>query len=175
MLRKYYATVLILSIIVLSGCGSIGVYSLLEESNANLHSYNTVEILEVENGITTDKIAPKTKSRIRESIQENIKIWRLYDNVVFNTSASENTLQIKCKIVELDNGSEFLRFLISLGVGKAFLKTNCEFIDKKKNEIIYSGEFTGVIRGGFFGASADQKIMAKYVGEAVSDFLRKDK
>jgi len=173
MIQKYNCLNLILLFFALSGCGSVGVYSLLEESDSNLRSYNTIEILEIESGETTDIIERGTKSQIRESIKTNVKTWRLFDNVVFNTPTTKNTLQIKCKIVELDNGSEFLRFVISLGVGKAYLKTHCEFIDKEKNEVINSGEFSGEMRGGLFGSSADQKVMAKYVGEAVSDFLRK--
>lgn len=173
MLPKKIRVVFVLMYFTFTGCGSTGVYSVMEESESNLRSYNTVEILDVESEKTTDHIQEGTPSQIRESIKTNIKTWRLYDDVVFDSQLKENTLQIRCKIVELDNGSEFLRFLIGLGVGKAYLKTKCEFIDKERNQVIYSGEFSGEMRGGLLGAKADQKVMAKYVGEAVTDFLRK--
>lgn len=173
MLKQLFRAVLILFTVTFSGCGSTGVYSVLEESESNLRSYNIVEILDVESGKTTDQIDEETPLQIRESIKTNIKTWRLFDDIVFDSQIEKNTLQIKCKIVELDNGSEFLRFLISLGVGKAYLKTKCEFIDKEKNQVIYSGEFSGEMRGGLLGAKADQKVMARYVGEAVAEFLRK--
>lgn len=158
-------------LLMLGGCVSVGKYSLDKSPSEDTKSFANVEVGKIEIGVTKDKLEPETILELRSAIIEAIQKKNIYQQVAAELGIDEGTLLIKCKIVELDNGSRFLRWLIR--AGKAYLETSCQFINKKTNKVISSGTFTGEIQGGFFGGAADQEEMSKSVADAIARFLKK--
>lgn len=165
--------VLLSMMLFLGGCATMGKYSLDKYPTEDTKAFLKVEVAEVEVGITKDELEPETVAELRSAIMEAIMKKNLYQEVAAELGMEEGTLLIECKIIELDNGSQFLRWLI--GAGKAYLETSCQFINKDTNTVFASGVFTGEIKGGAFGGSPDQEKMSMYVGEAVARFLKKGK
>lgn len=166
---------LVIILLIFIGCASMGKYSLEKPPVEDVKSFINIEVNKVEVGITKDELNPETVTDLRAAIIEAIQKKKIYEQIGPELDVEEGTLVINCKIIELDNGSKFLRWLLGMGAGKAYLETACQFSDKKTGRVIASGTFTGEIRGGFFGGSADQEKMAKYVAEAVARFLKKGK
>ena len=166
--------ILLIIILVLGGC-SMGKYSLNRIPSEDTKSFVQVEVGQVEVGLTKDELDPETIFDLRSEIIKAIQKKKIYQQVAAELGIDEGTLLIKCKIIELDNGSQFLRWLIGMGAGKAYLETSCQFINKKTNKVISSGTFTGEIKGGFFGGSANQESMSKFIAAAVARFLKKGK
>ncbi|NOX88459.1 MAG: DUF4410 domain-containing protein [Calditrichaeota bacterium] len=167
--------VFLISLLILGGCATMGRYSLDYPPTESTRSYVNIEVAPIEVGITKDELDPATVSELRYAIIEKVQRLGIYQKVQAEPISDDRTLLIKCKIYELDNGSQFLRWLLGWGAGKAYMETLCQFIDKKTNKVISSGTFSGEIRGGFFGGSADQEKMAKDVAGAIARFLKKGK
>lgn len=155
------------------GCAQIGRYSLIESPSKRTDSFQNCEVGEVTVGITQDELNPETLIDLRMAIIDAINKKRIYQSVMSEFKEVERAIRIECNIVVFDKGNQFARWFIGWGVGQATLEVSCKFIDKEQGTTFASGGFTGVINGGFFGGTADQKILSKLVANAVAKFLKK--
>lgn len=173
--KIFMLNLFIIILIISSGCVSMGKYSLDKVPSEDTKSFKNIEVSQIEAGVTKDELNPETIIDLRTAIIEAIQKKDIYEKVEAELGIAEGVLQIKCKIIELDNGSQFLRWLVGRFGGKAYLETTCQFINKNTGKIIASGTFSGEITGGFFGGSANQETMSKYVAAAIARFLKKNK
>ena len=167
--------IILIFVILLSfvGCAQMGKYSISKPPVQDTKYFKNVEVSKIEVGLTTDEIDNDTTYELRSAIIESIQKKNIYQQVLNELDNDEDALKIECKIIELDNGDQFIRWLLGMGIGKAHLDVSCKFINKKTNQVFASGTFTGEISGGIFGGEADQKLMSKFVAEAIARFLKK--
>jgi hypothetical protein len=171
--RWILALVTLAMLVTCFGCAQMGKYSLAKPPAKDTREFVSVEVQEVEVGLTKDELEPETQADLRMAIIEAIQKAKIYEKVGMETEDVDQVITIESKIVELDAGSQFLRWFLGFGAGKAYMEVACKFLDKETGEVIATGTFTGEIKGGFFGGSADQETMSKYVAEAVARFLKK--
>ena len=159
-------------LVSITSCTTTGYYNLdkLPENK----TYENIEITDVIVESTKDAVKKETPEILQEQIILNINKNILSDSVSTSLSNNYNTLQIKPKIVDLNNGSQFKRYLFGRlsSSAKAKLGVYCSFVEKKSQKEISRGIFEGYIKGGFFGGSPNQKTMSKFVSDEIVDFLQ---
>jgi len=158
----------------LFGCAP-GKYSLTGVPSEQTNTFRNVEVAPVEVGATTDEVDAETPMELRTAIIEAIQKKKMYETVVPELANDETAIRIESKIIELENGSQFGRWLIGGWGGKAYMEVSCRFINKASGKEFADGTFSGEISGGFFGGSPNQSNMSKQVASAVVKFLKKGK
>lgn len=165
----------ILALIFITGCVTPHKYVLKRTPTKKPISFRNIEVTKVTWAETKDELLPETPLNLRKLIISEILNNQFYAKVGPSIETTERTMQIDCKILALDKGSKLARYAVGAGAGKAHMDVECKFIDKETDKVFASGVFTGDIKGGFLGGSADQTSMAHEVAKGIAAFLEKGK
>ncbi|MFH1221272.1 MAG: DUF4410 domain-containing protein [Candidatus Eisenbacteria bacterium] len=159
--------------VALIGCAPMGKYQLIKFPTESAATFRNVEVGTVEAGVTEDDLEPGTPSELRLAIIKAVERTKMYEKVGSDLAGASQTIMIKPKIVEMNNGSQFLRWLIGFGVGKAHMEVTCQFVDTATGSVFATGSFTGEIKAGLFGGLSNQGKLSGQVAGAIASFLRK--
>lgn len=123
-----------------------------------------------------DAMKPLLSKTISESITMELKMKKLFKNIVHNGDATENAVILEGAITEFNAGSRALKFFVGFGAGKAYLKAKGRLIDARTGRELATFEDRET---GYRGAVSMESYLdlfphqAKSLGEHISRFIEK--
>lgn len=76
-------------------------------------------------------------------------------------------------VLEFKKGSGWLRFLFGLGIGNARLVVSLELTDKKNNDIVFGGNFTGEVDDWMTSGNQIFRMVARNFAKALENQIKK--
>lgn len=138
---------LISSLIILGGCTKP--YMITTELEKPLNSGSFCIIEDMKDELPID--FPEEKKPTREALDkfndyliQELEKTELFRSVAF-TFPSEIKYRVSGSILDYKAGSGFLRFLFGMGIGSAKVIVSLKLQDVETGEIIFSGNFDGVV------------------------------
>ena len=188
---KPLTTIAAAAALALSGCATASGYELTSPPRTNPNRFTAVDVAPVAfDSVPAQAVCPVTDSppdtasncpqqaadelatAIRRGIVDGLTGSGDLALVVAELDPGPGALLISCAVLQFDEGSRTLRYLVGMGAGKAVLRLTCRFTDLDDDAPYAEGVFRAELKGGLFGGAADGQAMGKQVGEAIRDFLR---
>lgn len=123
-----------------------------------------------------DAMKPLLSKTISESITMELKMKKLFKNIVHNGDATGTAVILEGAITEFNAGSRALKFFVGFGAGKAYLKAKGRLIDARTGRELATFEDRET---GYRGAVSMESYLdlfphqAKSLGEHISRFIEK--
>jgi hypothetical protein len=123
-----------------------------------------------------DAMIPILSRTITDNIEMQLKLKKLFQNILVNAEPRENTMILEGSFTEFNAGSRALKLFVGFGAGKAYLKVKGRLIDAQTGQelAVFTDRETG-----YRGALSLESYLdlfphqAKSIGENIAQFIEK--
>jgi hypothetical protein len=153
-----------IAIMLIFAVGCSKPYTILQPLEEPIDRPATVQIGNLSDQLpldTPDDKKPNLEdiSKLRDVLQKYLLKSDVF--VGADSGSTAPAYEVRGSILGFKRGSGFLRFMFGFGIGSAQLVTHLELVKKSDNRIVFSGDFQGIVVGGFQSGAAMYDRVAK--------------